>query len=207
MLLLFCQTGLPSSGYSHFHTPVSYPQVPSYGPFGGLPPYGYPPGMAHRPMPGNMQHHMGMMPPGPMMPPRIGTPPTVPSMPMARSHTPSPEPVLPVTSTSVDVKEGQTQTKSTLQQGTQTIPKQGTQSASTKKKPSSRPSSRRNSEDKTEQPPREKKKEEAKVDKETANKVETTNKEAPRGNQTPEPQPQRQRQGIEQALKFSIIIM
>lgn len=199
MLLFFYQTGLPNSGYSHFHTPVSYPQVPSYGPFGGLPSYGgYPPGMAHRPMPGSMQHHMGMMPPGPMMPPRIGTPPTVPSMPMGRSHTPSPEPVLPVASSAGDVKEGEAETKRTLQQGTRTVPKQGTQTVSTKKKPSSRPSSRRNSEDKTEQPPREKKKEEVKVDKETANK-ETTNKEAPRGNQTPEPQ--RQRQGTEQALK------
>ena len=158
--------------------------------------------MAHRPMPGSMQHHMGMMPPGPMMPQRIGTPPTVPSMPMGRSHTPSPEPVLPVASSAGDVKEGEAETKRTnVQQRTQTVPKQGTQTVSTKKKPSSRPSSRRNSEDKTEQPPREKKKEEVKVDKETANK-ETTNKETPRGNQTPEPQ--RQRQGTEQALNQSV---
>ena len=121
---------------------------------------------------------------------------------MGRSHTPSPEPVLPVVSSAGDAKEGEAGTKRTnVQQGPQTVPKQGTQTVSTKKKPSSRPSSRRNSEDKTEQPPREKKKEEVKVDKETANK-ETTNKEAPRGNQTPEPQ--RQRQGTEQALNQSV---
>lgn len=183
------QTGYPNSGYSHFHTPpVSYPQVPSYGPYGGLPSYGgFPPGMAHRPMPGSMQPHMGMMPPGPMMPQRIGTPPTMPPMPMARSHTPSPETVLPVASSSntADIKED-AQPKATLQQGTQTDSK--------KKKPSSRPSSRRNSMDKTAQPPPVKKKQEVKVDKEAADK-EITNKETSGVNQAPALEPQKQRQG------------
>ncbi|XP_068724461.1 protein LSM14 homolog A-B-like [Montipora capricornis] len=187
------QTGLPNSGYSHFHTPpVSYPQVPSYGPFGGLPTYpGYPPGMGHRPLPGRMQPHMGMMAPGPMLPQRIGTPPSVPPMAMARSHTPSPETVLPVSSHSSTgtARAEDTQTKSTSQQGTQTV--------STKKKPSSRPSSRRNSEDKTAQSPQAKKKEEVKVEKETTNK-ETSSKETSSKETTvlkQAPQPQRQRQG------------
>lgn len=197
----FFQTGLPS-GYSHFHPPVSYPQVPSYSPFGGVPSYGgYPPGMPQRPMPGPMQHHMGMMPPGPMMPRRVATPPGVPPMPMTRSRTPSPETVLPnvpVTSSSNsgDVKTNEALSKSTSQQGTQTV--------STKKKPSSRPSSRKNSVDKTEQPPQEKKKQEGRVAKDTTNKEndnketakkETAKKETAGVNQTA--QPQRQRQGIE----------
>lgn len=196
----FFQTGLPS-GYSHFHPPVSYPQVPSYSPFGGVPSYGgYPPGMPQRPMPGPMQHHMGMMPPGPMMPLRVATPPGVPPMPMTRSRTPSPETVLPnvpVTSSSNsgDVKTNEALSKSTSQQGTQTV--------STKKKPS-RPSSRKNSVDKTEQPPQEKKKQEGRVAKDTTNKEndnketakkETAKKETAGVNQTA--QPQRQRQGIE----------
>lgn len=176
------QTGLPS-GYSHFRTPVSYPQVPSYGPYGGLPSYGgYPPGMPHRPMPGHMQPHMGMMPPGPMMPQRVATPPAVPPMPMTRSRTPSPQTVLPVTSNtkSEEVKAGESESRTTSQQGTQTV--------QTKKKPSSRPSSRKNSEDKTEQPQESKKKQEVKQ-----SHKETTNKETTEGNQmTAEPQKQRQ---------------
>ncbi|KAJ7376634.1 hypothetical protein OS493_033514 [Desmophyllum pertusum] len=86
--------------------------------------------------------HPGMMP-GPMMPPRIPTPPPVQPMPMSRSHTPSPETVLPVASSSntEEVKGGETQDKTMSQQGTQTIQA---------KRRTSRTSSRRSSEDKTE---------------------------------------------------------
>ena len=158
--------------------------------------------MGHRPLPGRMQPHMGMMAPGPMLPQRIGTPPSVPPMAMARSHTPSPETVLPVSSHSSagTARAEDTQTKSTSQQGTQTV--------STKKKPSSRPSSRRNSEDKTAQSPQGKKKEEVKVEKETTNKEtsskETTSKETTVLKQAP--QPQRQRQGMQQMISWAATI-
>lgn len=183
------QTGLPNSSYAPYHAPpVSYPQVPSFSPYGGLPSYGgYPPGLAHRPtMPGRMQHPMGMMQPGPMMPQRIGTPPSVAPMAMARSHTPSPETVLPVASstTTANPKAEDTHPIKTSQQGTQTVTR--------KKRPSSRPSSRRNSDDRTVQQLQEQKKEEVKVEKEKISK-ETDVKETTV--ETPAPQPQRQRQG------------
>ena len=132
-------------------------------------------------MPGPMPPHPGMMPPGPMMPPRIPTPPPVQPMPLSRSHTPSPETVLPVASSSKteDNKDDITQDKTTARQGTQTV--------QTKKRPSSRPSSRRSSEDKTEAA-QEKKKQEVK-DKEIAN-TESTG-----ANQSAEPQKQRQGMG------------
>ena len=184
----FYQTGLPS-GYSHFHTPVSYPHVPSYGPFGGVPSYGgYPPGIPQRPLPGHMQTPMGMMPPPAVMPQRIGTPPTMPPMPLSRGHSPSLDSVLP-RSSSTKSAEGQgneSHNRTTSQQGTQTV--------QTKKKPSSRPSSRRNSEDKTEQPQESKKKPEIKKE-----EKETTRKEATGGNQTPA-EPQKQRQGIKKLV-------
>lgn len=178
------QTGLPS-GYSHFHTPVSYPHVPSYGPFGGVPSYGgYPPGIPQRPMPGHIQPPMGMMPPPAVMPQRIGTPPAIPTMPLSRGHSPSPDSVLP----------GSSSTKSAESQGNEshsrTTSQQGTQTVQTKKKPSSRPSSRRNSEDKTEQPLESKKKPEVKKEE----KETTSSKEATGGNQT-QAEPQKQRQG------------
>ena len=185
----FYQTGLPS-GYSHFHTPVSYPHVPSYGPFGGVPSYGgYPPGIPQRPMPGHMQPPMGMMPPPAVMPQRIGTPPAIPPMPLSRGHSPSPDSVLP----------GSSSTKSAERQGNEshgrTTSQQGTQTVQTKKKPSSRPSSRRNSEDKTEQPLESKKKPEVKKEE----KETTSSKEASGGNQTPA-EPQKQRQGIKKLV-------
>ena len=187
--LFFYQTGLPS-GYSHFHTPVSYPHVPSYGPFGGVPSYGgYPPGIPQRPMPGHMQPPMGMMPPPAVMPQRIGTPPAIPPLPLSRGHSPSPDSVLPGSSStkSAESQGNESRSRTTSQQGTQTV--------QTKKKPSSRPSSRRNSEDKTEQPLESKKKPEVKKEE----KETTSSKEATGGNQTPA-EPQKQRQGIKKLV-------
>lgn len=136
-------------------------------------------------MPGRMQHPMGMMPPGPMMQQRIGTPPSVAPMAMTRTHTPSPETVLPVPSSAStgNSKAEDTHPKNTSQQATQTVTR--------KKRPSSRPSSRRNSEDRTVQQPQEQKKEEVKVEKEKISK-ETENKESTA--EHPAPQLQRQRQ-------------
>ena len=138
-------------------------------------------------MPGRMQHPMGMMQPGPMMPQRIGTPPSVAPMAMTRSHTPSPETVLPVASstTTGNPKAEDTHPIKTSQQATQTVTR--------RKRPSSRPSSRRNSEDRTVQQLQEQKKEEVKVEKEKISK-ETDIKETTV--EPPAPQPQRQRQGI-----------
>ena len=135
--------GLPNAGYSHFHTPVTYPQAPSYGPFSGLPSYSsYPPGIqqpfADRQVPGHI--HPGMV--GPLFPQRIPTPPPAQPMPLSRSHTPSPETIVPVLSPSNpgEVKMEETPVKTTSQQGTQTVQP---------KRRSSRSSSRRSSEDKT----------------------------------------------------------
>lgn len=130
-------------------------------------------------MPGPIPPHPAMMPPGPMMPPRIPTPPTVQHL--TRSHTPSPETVTPVVSTSKteDKREDTAHDKSTAQQGTQTV--------QAKKKPSSRPSSRRGSVDKTAASQEKKKKQEF-VDKETFNKDPTE--------ETQSTEPQKQKQGL-----------
>lgn len=167
---------LPTPGYSHFPPPVSFPSHPTtYGPF-GTPYGGYT--QQHRPMPGQFPQHPSMMPAGPMMPPRIPTPPTVQHVPLSRGHSPSPETVTPVASTSKteDNKVGTAHDKSTAQHGAQTV--------QPKKKPNSRPSSRRGSQDKT-AAPQEKKKQEV-------NDKETSNKDPPEETQSNEPQKQRQ---------------
>lgn len=116
-----------------------------------------------------------------MIPPRIPTPPTVQPVPLSRSHTPSPETVTPVVSTSkTEDKRGDTaHDKSTAQQGTQTV--------QAKKKPSSRPSSRRGSVDKTAASQEKKKKQEV-ADEETFNKDPTE--------ETQSTEPQKQKQGL-----------
>lgn len=181
LILCFHQSGSSRhpGGYSPFHPPMPYtPHTMNYGPFGG--PYGgYAPGGQHTQMPGSMQPHPGMIPPGPMLPPRIPTPPLVQPMPIVRSHTPSPETTLPEapSSNTQEVKSEDTKDKSTAQQGTQTV--------LPKRRPSSRASSRRSSEDKTETVQQEKKKQETK-DKEN------TSKDSSGTNQAAEPQKQRQ---------------
>ena len=186
LILCFHQSGSSRhpGGYSPFHPPMPYtPHTMNYGPFGG--PYGgYAPGGQHAQMPGSMQPHPGMIPPGSMMPPRIPTPPLVQPMPIVRSHTPSPETVLPEAPSShtQEVKSDDTKDKSTAQQGTQTV--------QPRRRPSSRASSRRSSEDKTETVLQEKKKEETKDKENTTKDLSGTNQSA---------EPQRQRQGKGQA--------
>ena len=129
--------------------PRSYGQYPGparppygtagFGAFGGVPPYGGYPGFQapRQPFP---DRHPGMPP---MMPPRIPTPPVnAPAgIQMHRSHTPSPETVMPigVPPQAEQAAEGTAQTNSTIQQATQTTPQ---------RKKAGRSSSRRSSEDK-----------------------------------------------------------
>ena len=135
-----------SHNYSQFQNTAgpSYPPAAGYNVFGGLPRYsGYPPGYQppaqHFP---DRQMHQSVM--GPLMPPRIPTPPLGSPMghPVQRSHSPSPETVMPIGMLpKAEPKMQDTQTVPTSQQGTQTTPQ--------RKRTSSR-SSRRNSEEKAE---------------------------------------------------------